>query len=179
MRAALQPGQVLAEPVERALVEVAVVLEPGADVGERGGSQVRRPLLRAAAARHQARSFEHLEVLAHRLQRDRREQRGDLVDGRVALGQPGEDGPAGRVGERPERDAQRVVVRGGRHRQALARVSSTMPEGAVRLSVTVNSLGVPSVNSRRPSPSTTGQMSSRYSSIRPAARRVSVSCPLP
>jgi len=66
--AALQAGQVLAEAVERALVEMAVVVQPGADIVEGCGAQVRRPLLRAAPARHQARTFEHLEMLADRLQ---------------------------------------------------------------------------------------------------------------
>ena len=116
MSGLLQLGQVLAQPVERPLVEAAVVLEPGGGVGERFAAQVRRPLLGAAAARHEARPFEHLEVLADRLQRDGREERGELVDGGVAFGQPGEDGPAGRVGERAERDAERVVVGGGRRR---------------------------------------------------------------
>ncbi len=54
-----------------------------------------------------------------------------------------------------------------------------MPDGAVRLSVTVKVLGAAPVKGLRPSPSTIGQISSLYSSISPASRSVSVSRPLP
>src|SRR5207248_7611650 len=110
--------------------------------------------------------LEHLQVLADGLEGDRRDEGGELVHRGVALGQAGQDCAAGRVGERPERDAQGIGRLDRRH-QAVASVSSTIPEGAVRLSLTVNWLGAGPVKSFRPSPSTIGQISNRYSSISP------------
>ena len=169
----------LAQPVERPFVEAAVVREPGVGLGERFTTQVSGPLLGSAAARHEACPLEHLEVLADRLQGDGREERSELVDGRVALGQPGQHDPAGRVGKRSERDAQRLVAGRDDGGQIEARVSSATPDGAVVLLATVNLLAAGPVKSLRPSPSTIGQISKRYSSMSPAARSVSVSWPLP
>jgi len=169
---------VLAEAVEGLFVEAAVVREPGAGFGDGLSTQMGWALPGVAAARHQPGPFQDVEVLAHRLQRDGGEQRREVVNGRVALGQPGENGPAGRIGERTERDAESVSGGGGGHYAAIS-LSRIIPDGAVVLLVTANVLGAGPVNSLRPSPLTIGPIRSRYSSTRPAARRVSVSCPLP
>ena len=73
------------------------------------------------------------------------------------LGQAAEDGPASRIGERPERDAERVIIDNDGAGHAVVRVSSIMPDGGVRLSVATNWLVAAPLNSFRPSPSTIGQ----------------------
>jgi hypothetical protein len=75
-----------------------------------------RSLPSAAAARDQARPLEHLQVFADRLERDGGDQCGEFVDRGVTLGEAPEDGPAGRVGERPN-----VLLR-----------ASPVPTGAIR-----------------------------------------------
>ena len=86
------------EAVEAAFPELPVVLQPVRGVLERLGLQPARPPLCVASARNQSGVLEHLQVLGDRRQADR-ERRRDLVDGRLAFGEPREDRPARRVGE--------------------------------------------------------------------------------
>ena len=156
----------------------AVVLEPGGRLGDRFGAQVRRTLPRAAAAGHQPRPLEHLRCLLTACS----EMTGKSAASSFTLASPSASRTriARRVGSAsaPNVTLRRVVRRHrGRHGRC-ASVSSTMPDGAVLLSVTVNWLG-----RRGEQPAALaehhGAISRRYSSIRPAARNDSVSCPLP
>src|SRR5262249_35863549 len=72
-----------------------------------GGVEAARPPLRGAALHDEAGLLEHLEVAGDRGQAHR-VRGGELVDGRLALDQSGEDRPPGRVGEGGERRAQLV-----------------------------------------------------------------------
>src|SRR4051794_942396 len=93
--------------VEAVLPEGAVGLEPLGRVAQRRAAQARRPKLRAAPALDEAGALEHPQVLRDRL-KGHRERRGELVDRRLALDEPREDRPPGRIGERGERGAELV-----------------------------------------------------------------------
>src|SRR2546422_7761937 len=58
--------QVLVETIEPLLPDDAIALDPVVDLFERARLERRRPPLRLLTARHEARTFEHLEELAHR-----------------------------------------------------------------------------------------------------------------
>ena len=99
----------ISEAIEAVLPHVTVAIDPFDGVVERLGVQPAWPVLGIATAHDEARCFEHLEVLGDCLQADV-ERFGQLVHGRLAAGrQPSEDRPAGRIGERCERDAERVA----------------------------------------------------------------------
>jgi hypothetical protein len=59
-------------------------------------------------------SFEHLDVLGDGRE-GHRERLGQFVDGRRALGEPGQDGPARPIGQCGEGLAQLVFVKHDRH----------------------------------------------------------------
>src|SRR5205823_8064346 len=99
--------QAFVEPVEAALPEVPVRLEPLDSLAKRCALEAGRPKLRRAAARDQPRALEHLEMLGHRLDADR-ERLGELVHRRVALREPRQDRAPRRVGERRERRRELV-----------------------------------------------------------------------
>jgi len=96
-----------AEPVERALPELAVAVQPVGRCVERSPLQTRWPQLRFPASRDQAGMLEHLDVLGHRL-KAQGEGLGEFVDRCLAVREPGEDRPSGRVGQRREGLAQFV-----------------------------------------------------------------------
>src|SRR4051812_11378034 len=107
--------EALPEGVEAVLPEAAVVLEPLGRVAQRRAAQPGRAQLGRPPAFDQARPLEHAQVLRHGLERYR-ERRGELVHGRLAFDEPGEDRAAGRVGEGGERGAELI----DRHIQAFA-----------------------------------------------------------
>src|SRR5215475_80940 len=105
---ALQRREQLVEPLVALLPEPPVAGQPGGDLAERLGLQVAEPGGRAPGPRDQPRGLQHLEVPGDR-RLGHAERRGELGDGRVALGQPGQDRPPDRIGERPEYEAELVV----------------------------------------------------------------------
>ena len=108
----LQLVQQGVEALEAPLPELAVALEPVGGLGERLGLEPARPPLRVAAARNQPGALEHLEVLGDR-GLAHRERLGELRHRGLARREPGEDRPAGGIGERRERrvEAGRALVR--------------------------------------------------------------------
>jgi hypothetical protein len=87
---------------------LAVGAHPVRDPLQGGALEPRRPQLTAAPAGDQAGPLEHLQVLGDGLRTDRK-RLGELVDRGLAAGQPREDRPPGRVGERVERGAQLII----------------------------------------------------------------------
>src|SRR5919106_4882994 len=106
-RSPLDLAQVLAETIEALPPIPPVAGQPVGGLLERLALQPRRPQLRAALARDQARPLEHLQMLGDRLHGDRK-RLCELVDGGVALREPGQDPASSRVRERRERPAQLV-----------------------------------------------------------------------
>src|SRR6185437_9460640 len=108
-----QAVQERAECIEALGPEHPVIAEPGGRILQRAGGKRSRPVLGVPAARDQPRAFQHPQVL-----RDGREAHIErlrqLADGRRSLGEAGEHGPSGGIGERREGAAQGV---GGSHGQ--------------------------------------------------------------
>src|SRR6476646_7765110 len=110
---ALELVEVIAEPFEPPLPEVAIMLRPVGDGGERRGLDAARPPLRVDAPRDEPRTLEHLQGLG-----DGREAH---VEGRCELGhralarhEAREDRAARRVGEGGKGGAERVGSGHGR-----------------------------------------------------------------
>src|SRR3954447_5162910 len=99
--------EALPQCVEALLPEAAVRLDPLRRVAKRRAAQARGPELRGAATLDQARALEDPQVLRDGLDRDRK-RRGELVHGRLAGGEPGEDRAARRVRQGGEGRAQLV-----------------------------------------------------------------------
>src|SRR3954453_22721231 len=87
--------------LEAALPEAAVALDPIGGVLERLGLEVGGAELRGLTSRDQPGTLQHLEVLRHRLDADRKGL-SEFADGGVALGEPLQDRPPRRVGESGE-----------------------------------------------------------------------------
>jgi hypothetical protein len=105
---ALDGVDVCAEPVEAVGPDLAVLGDPVDGVVEGRRLQPARPVLGVATSADEPGALEHLEVPGDGLQAHV-ERLGQLVHGRLAvLGQPDEDRPAGRVGQRGEGEAERV-----------------------------------------------------------------------
>src|SRR5437867_7866853 len=100
----LQP---LLHPVEAALPEAAVALEPVRRVLQRRRAQSRGTALRRTATLDQACPLEHSKMLRDRLDADR-ERLGQLVHRRVTVAEPLEDCAPGWIGERCERGAEAI-----------------------------------------------------------------------
>ena len=98
----------LFEPIEPGLPDLPVSTDPLDGVIERCGLEAAGPVLGVLSSRDQPRALEHLEVLGDRLEAHV-ERFGQLVHRRLAVGEPGEDRSARRVGEGCEGDAERVV----------------------------------------------------------------------
>src|SRR3954452_11243449 len=107
----------LFQRVEAGVPEAAVALEPLGGIAHRRAAQSRRAQLRGPPALDQAGALEDAQVLGDGLQRDR-ERRGELVHRGLALDEPREDRPPGRVGQGGEGRAE-LVGRSG-HIQAIA-----------------------------------------------------------
>src|SRR5437899_9571950 len=103
-------SQVFVEPIHAALPNLSVLLDPRRGLVEALGTESRGPELRRPVACDQAGAFEHLQVARDRGQADA-ERLGQLRHGGLSLGQPGQDGPAGGIGECREGCAELV----GRH----------------------------------------------------------------
>src|SRR5438445_2464520 len=91
--------QVLVQPVAALLPEPTVPLGPIRRLLERPGLEPSGPPLALPAPRDQPGALQDLEVLGDR-GKSHREGLGQLGDRRVARGQPLQDRPASRVGER-------------------------------------------------------------------------------
>src|SRR4051794_11032099 len=113
VRWGLQGSEVVVELVEALGPQAPVLLDP-VDGGVQGMSfQVAGPELRLPTAGDQTRAFEHLQVLGDPRQAEV-ERLGQLVDRRVSGREPGDDGAAGRVGERGEGGVE-PLTDGGAH----------------------------------------------------------------
>src|SRR5580704_3725379 len=86
------------EPLEPALPELAVTLEPCRGVGQWLGFEAARPPLGVAAAGNQTGAFQHFQVLGDCRLRHRK-RLGQLSYGSFSRGEPGQDGAAGRIGQ--------------------------------------------------------------------------------
>src|SRR5690349_9442848 len=96
------------ESLEALQPVLAIALDPRRDVTERFGVKSSRSPLRLSTSLDQPGPLEHAEVFRHGRLREVEWLRQRL-DRRVALGEPGEDRPAGRVGQRGEGRAERVA----------------------------------------------------------------------
>src|SRR5262249_1894071 len=97
----LQGTEVVVEAVQAGLEELPGSRQPT------GAGPPGRPPLGGAPPGHGPRVLQRLQVLGHRLNRDR-EGPGQLVDRRLAVGQALEDRPAGGVGKGREGGAELV-----------------------------------------------------------------------
>src|SRR5919198_1307805 len=90
--------EIRVQPLEALLPEAAVVLEPARGGG--GGVGLEPAARRAALSGtpHQARPLQHAQVLGNGRPGDR-EGLGQVADGAVAVGEPGQDGAARGVAE--------------------------------------------------------------------------------
>src|SRR5215467_4622919 len=99
----------LVEPAEALVPEASVRLHPVRDLAQGSRLEPAEAPLRVRALRDQARPLENLEVL-----RDGRlrhlERLGQLPHGRLAVGQAGQDGAPGGVGESREDAAQAIKL---------------------------------------------------------------------
>src|SRR6516165_324860 len=104
----LQLLQIGVQAVEAFVEKASVMAQPIIDVLESARLDTARPPLRLAAACDQAGALKHLQVL-----RDRRkshgERLGEFGHRGFAQGEPRQNGPASRVGERGEDGVQRQL----------------------------------------------------------------------
>src|SRR5580698_2702782 len=103
----LQRGQQVVEPLVALVPDPRVAGQPGGHLAQRPGLQAAEPGGRPPGPRDQAGVLKHLQVLGDR-RLGHAEGRGELGNGRLAFGQPGQDRPPRRVGERPEYQAELV-----------------------------------------------------------------------
>ena len=99
--------EVLREHAELCLPEASVPLDPGVGVAERARTKTCPPHPPVALDMRQSGALENHQVLRHSRKRHV-ESRGELADRPVAGGEPGEDLPAGRVGQRAEGRVERT-----------------------------------------------------------------------
>src|SRR3954470_6318233 len=98
VRGGLEGAEMVVQLVEALRPQTPVLLDP-VDGGVQGVSfQVAGPELRPPATGDQTRAFEHLQMLGDARQAQV-ERLGQLVDRRVAGGEPRNDGPPRRIGE--------------------------------------------------------------------------------
>src|SRR5215212_5020160 len=106
--AALELPQMRVEAVDALSPDGAVALDPGVGLVERLGAERGGPCLSRPPPRDQAGPLEHLQVprdrrLAHR------KRLGELLHGRLALREAGDDRATGGIGERAEDQAELVL----------------------------------------------------------------------
>src|SRR5580704_49001 len=99
--------QVFVQPVEALFPEPAVMFDPIGGVLQWRRLEPARPPLRRAAARDQAGTLEHLQMLRDRRQADL-ERFGQFGNRRLARGEPRQDRPPRRIGERRQGRAERI-----------------------------------------------------------------------
>src|SRR5205807_7719931 len=107
----LDGAQVIVEPVEAALEELPVALQPAGGVLERTPAQPGRPPLGGPPAGDEPGVLEHLQVLRNGLHRHGERLR-ELVDGRLPVDEPLEDRPARGIGESREGATELVDCHG-------------------------------------------------------------------
>jgi len=100
-RFGLQHFQIGVETIEAFLEEPAIVFEPVVDILQRLRLDAAGAELRLAAARDQAGALQYFEMLGNR-RKAHGERLGQFHDGGFAERQTGQDGAAGRIGERGE-----------------------------------------------------------------------------
>lgn len=109
VRLRLDCPQILAEPTQAAVPEVAIVRQPIIGGLQRRRVESARTELRILASRYEPGVLENLEVL-----RDRRQADivggGEFVNGGISFGKTGQDVPPRACGEREE-DAVKPIVR--------------------------------------------------------------------
>src|SRR5262249_37366336 len=110
----LELFEVVVHPVEAGLPDGPVAFSPGRDLLQWRRVQGARSVLGSVAPHHQAGPFQHLDVFGDGRKRHL-ERLGELVDGRPAFGETGEDRSPGRVGQRGEGLAEPVLVDRRRH----------------------------------------------------------------
>ena len=99
------------EPLEPVAPDLAVLSDPLRGMFEGCRLEPARTPLGVASSRDEPGPLENLQVLGDGLEAHGK-RLGELVDGRFAFRQPGEDRSAGRVGESGKRAAE--LVGGGR-----------------------------------------------------------------
>src|SRR5215831_9722853 len=104
----LELTQIVLQPVETLLPQLAVVLEPIVHVLERRGFNAAGPPLRLAATDDEAGALQHLQVLGYGWQAHFEGLR-QLGDRGLAERQARQDGPPRRIGERREGSAEAVL----------------------------------------------------------------------
>src|SRR4051794_15062752 len=105
------PAQVRVEPVHACLPGALARPDPLHCLVERVGLQPARPPLSVPAAGDQPGPLEHLEVARDRGLADGK-RLGQLVHGRLALGEVGQDRPAGRIREGGECEVELAMLVG-------------------------------------------------------------------
>jgi hypothetical protein len=110
VRRGLHGAEVGVELVEPLGPQAAMGLDPVHGGVQRLPLQVTGTELRLPTPGDQSRPLEHLQVLGDPGQAQG-ERLGQLVHRRVAGSEPGHDRPAGRVGERGERDVESLLER--------------------------------------------------------------------
>src|SRR5215475_11367873 len=100
--------------VEAGLPDGPVLLGPGRDLLQTCGVESAWPVLGSLALYDQSRPLQHLDVLGDGRKRQV-ERLGELVDIRFPLGEPGQDRPACRAGQRGEGLAKPILVGHERH----------------------------------------------------------------
>src|SRR6516225_4077573 len=106
--------EVVVHLVEAGLPDGPVAFSPGRDLLERCRVQGARPVLGSLAPHDQPGPFQHLDVLRDGRKRHL-ERLGELVDGRPAFGEAGEDRPPSRAGQGGKGLAEPVLVDHRRH----------------------------------------------------------------
>lgn len=95
------------EALEVRLPHGAILLKPGAGLGEPLSLDPPRPPLRVLSGTDQPRALQDLQVLGDR-GLAHRERRREFADGRVPAREPRKDGAPGGIGQREERGVELV-----------------------------------------------------------------------
>src|SRR5215468_2973804 len=119
----LELFEVVVHPVKAGLPDGPVTFSPGRDLFQWCRVQGARSVLGSLAPHHQPGPFQHLDVFGDGRKRHL-ERLSELVDGRPAFGETGEDRSPGRVGQRGEGLAEPVLVDRRRHDPVFSRAAN-------------------------------------------------------
>src|SRR5262252_5229417 len=115
----LELFEIVVHPVEAGLPDGPVAFSPGRDLLKWRRVQGARSVLGSLTPHHQPGPFQHLDVFRDRRKRHL-ERLGELVDGRAAFCEAGEDRSPRRVGQGGEGLAEPVLVDRRRHAPILS-----------------------------------------------------------